>query len=544
MSREGYHRRNSGWQPSASQRRVLEAVSEGLTNAEIGVRLHISPETVKWHISELLAATGRSDRRALAAWWRSNQGREEGKHGVAALAGLVRFAPLLTAVLVAAVAVRLLLMASPDEPESPKVGPASKAQPSVAEQAAPLSAQFEPDAWVFDIENGTATPVPVSLWAAQWYEPGETLLAKAGKLQVIVDLQGKVLRHFGQEPEGPFISVQATSIYGEGALIWRGADATLSYYDAATQQEQTVFTVRPAAPRRYLDFRVSPDRTRVAYTQIGDEATSLVLADSDGGNAVTVLSRSANDEIWIDQWSPDGQHLLVTTGTRTDCRDNNGRDVCTLVDPSVLALDLAGKVVWRRDGRLWGAHWAGPSSILVEDRTIAESIMASRGVGGVCDTAESPPGGVATCIYTVHEGETLDAIAARFGIETSEKVLEVTPAGYLPLLGEAPELSAGQVLSIPAPLQGSLVDLASGDITVLDIDVRGLLCVSPDGNTAIVAYTKGNPYDGTARWFLVARNLQTGEMIVETQIVHGLLGCTDKSWTPDGSQVVLSSWGK
>ncbi len=48
---------------------MLNALIENKTNAEIGVRLQISPETVKWHVSELLAETGSADRQELAAWW-------------------------------------------------------------------------------------------------------------------------------------------------------------------------------------------------------------------------------------------------------------------------------------------------------------------------------------------------------------------------------------------------------------------------------------------------------------------------------------------
>jgi len=50
-----------------------------LTNAEIAVQLRLSPETVKWHVSELLSLTGRQSREELAAWWQTRrQSRRSG----------------------------------------------------------------------------------------------------------------------------------------------------------------------------------------------------------------------------------------------------------------------------------------------------------------------------------------------------------------------------------------------------------------------------------------------------------------------------------
>ncbi|MDE2695007.1 MAG: LuxR C-terminal-related transcriptional regulator [Chloroflexota bacterium] len=48
--------------------RVLDALREGGTNAQIAARLGLSPDTVKTHISHMLAKLGLRNRRALAAW--------------------------------------------------------------------------------------------------------------------------------------------------------------------------------------------------------------------------------------------------------------------------------------------------------------------------------------------------------------------------------------------------------------------------------------------------------------------------------------------
>ncbi|HEY6707425.1 MAG TPA: helix-turn-helix transcriptional regulator [Actinomycetota bacterium] len=47
---------------------VLALVAEGLTNAEIGGCLHLSPRTVEKHVASLLAKTGGQRRTQLAKY--------------------------------------------------------------------------------------------------------------------------------------------------------------------------------------------------------------------------------------------------------------------------------------------------------------------------------------------------------------------------------------------------------------------------------------------------------------------------------------------
>jgi hypothetical protein len=54
---------------------VLEHVREGQTNAEIAVRLGISPDGVKFHVSNMLSKLELPDRQALAAWQPSRRPR-------------------------------------------------------------------------------------------------------------------------------------------------------------------------------------------------------------------------------------------------------------------------------------------------------------------------------------------------------------------------------------------------------------------------------------------------------------------------------------
>ena len=52
------------------QQEVLTLVREGLSNREIGERLDISTDAVKYHVSEILGRTGAGDRREAAEWQR------------------------------------------------------------------------------------------------------------------------------------------------------------------------------------------------------------------------------------------------------------------------------------------------------------------------------------------------------------------------------------------------------------------------------------------------------------------------------------------
>jgi DNA-binding CsgD family transcriptional regulator len=51
-----------------AEQRVLEHLRQGLPNAEIGVRLGISPDAVKFHVSNMLGKLNLTNRQELAAW--------------------------------------------------------------------------------------------------------------------------------------------------------------------------------------------------------------------------------------------------------------------------------------------------------------------------------------------------------------------------------------------------------------------------------------------------------------------------------------------
>lgn len=53
---------------------VLRLLEDGLSNADIGTRLFLSPRTVETHVANLLSKSGASNRMQLVTWARSEAG--------------------------------------------------------------------------------------------------------------------------------------------------------------------------------------------------------------------------------------------------------------------------------------------------------------------------------------------------------------------------------------------------------------------------------------------------------------------------------------
>ncbi|GIW18302.1 MAG: hypothetical protein KatS3mg064_1459 [Tepidiforma sp.] len=69
---------------SPREREVLGLVAEGRTNAEVAALLGISSETVKTHVSRILAKLGVQSRHQAAAWWQKKRpGEPDGKEPTA-----------------------------------------------------------------------------------------------------------------------------------------------------------------------------------------------------------------------------------------------------------------------------------------------------------------------------------------------------------------------------------------------------------------------------------------------------------------------------
>jgi DNA-binding beta-propeller fold protein YncE len=194
---------------------VLDELVAGRTNAEIALRLGVSPETVKTHVARLLANSGCADRQALARWWQGQATRRP------ALAPLFRFAGRSAAVIAALALGVLLLVAG--------VPAVARVVSSVAPGRSLVTAILPPDIPPSPMPIATPTPtltptpkpgipLPVTfLWAADG-EPDalngvrDFAVDATGNVYVqdvfhhrIVkfDAQGRVLARWGSEGSGP-----------------------------------------------------------------------------------------------------------------------------------------------------------------------------------------------------------------------------------------------------------------------------------------------------------------------------------------------------
>jgi DNA-binding NarL/FixJ family response regulator len=68
------HRMGHSVNLGETDRRVLQLLVEGLTNSEIGARLHLSTNTIKFHVRQMLDRSGAANRtdltrRAIREGW-------------------------------------------------------------------------------------------------------------------------------------------------------------------------------------------------------------------------------------------------------------------------------------------------------------------------------------------------------------------------------------------------------------------------------------------------------------------------------------------
>jgi len=65
------------WPLTSREKQVLELLTEGLTDKEMGVRLHLSASTVKQYVRSVLSKTQLKNRTQLAVWWVRQEGERK-----------------------------------------------------------------------------------------------------------------------------------------------------------------------------------------------------------------------------------------------------------------------------------------------------------------------------------------------------------------------------------------------------------------------------------------------------------------------------------
>ena len=149
--------------------RVLEVLRDGSTNAEIAARLGISRDTVKYHVSNMLAKLELDDRRALAAWRPgAERGRLRGLFAIPAVMeslarsvatvglGVAAVAGVVVAVVAAVAVVAVVLVAGDGNGEFAALRPPAAEAP----QPSPSAMAVAPTSTATVTRTPTVTPTP------------------------------------------------------------------------------------------------------------------------------------------------------------------------------------------------------------------------------------------------------------------------------------------------------------------------------------------------------------------------------------------------
>jgi hypothetical protein len=164
-----------------AEERVLACVREGMPNADIAVRLGVSVNTVRYHVSNLLAKAGAASREELGRW-RPRAG-EGGGHS-RAWAGLLLAKPVALVLALVAVASVGMFFFAPLPKED--VEPVELPEPFTRPDADELRAQGFVDTGEFLRSEGEGHLVlghsPRKLFSVLKLRPGEFLVGESGRI--------------------------------------------------------------------------------------------------------------------------------------------------------------------------------------------------------------------------------------------------------------------------------------------------------------------------------------------------------------------------
>jgi DNA-binding CsgD family transcriptional regulator len=201
-----------------NQRRVLDLVVVGLTNAEIGARLGMTLDGAKWNISEVLSKLGFSSREGAAEYWRWRRKPKQriGRaiRSLGALPGL-KWVAGGTAVVAAGVVVGLALLGGGEsDPDEPNGWFYLEADITVTSRAHTIGT---------NIDAGDASELEAEVTTSQlkwWmldqrrgrYEVAGYIAVADGEYLLILDAQGNT-SEYTPLPDHDFVFVPAMSVH-------------------------------------------------------------------------------------------------------------------------------------------------------------------------------------------------------------------------------------------------------------------------------------------------------------------------------------------
>jgi DNA-binding CsgD family transcriptional regulator len=379
-TREGYHWFRGWRKPSAAQRRVLDELLVGGSNAEIAARLDMSEDGVKWHLSELRQELEIDDRRQLAEWWRTERqhsnvflplgalGNLFGNHALAVVAGVA----------VAAAGLGWLAYTSLEGTgDGSLAGQASQtAVPAPAVVIpTPTATPVPATALVFDTRLRSATTLPGNVMFRRWLDPEALTFVGDANGPTVIDAEGKLTPLSGSTGGAEYVAyypVPGTS----AVVLWRGQAGRLSTIDTRSLQERVL-----------ADIGLAPGRGRVAAVSIAarklafvdDSASELRVLSFEGGSSSRLYAAPPERVLIAVNWSGDGRSLVLLSGRSTTSQ-------ASVVD-TITVLDGAGKVIVERPGT---GYWVGGAWWRLSELNSAGVMIATTRLLNAQDGSEAP----------------------------------------------------------------------------------------------------------------------------------------------------------
>jgi len=384
---------------------VLELIREGLSNEDIAARLEISIDGVKYHVSEILGKLGVRDRLEAARWRPERQWRPWAivslplsrwprslatravafalAAGVAAMAGLLIWG--------------LVTTRGGDD-----------AQPSLVVEPPPTPTRTPPAVLIFDTASEQAMRLPGdhNITFAKWLTDGETFIALDidARAWKAYDVDGGELRTLVTLPpeDIPYVTAHLyPSPRGDVAILTRDSppdrEPSVPFGTTLLELDSLAESSLPAPPGQNVSYLISPDGSRLAFSNEGEDNVSIMLAETASSDATVLRSVSRPDWSIVKEWSPDGSELLI---------QSNGVESSNTVYE---VLDLSGTLVWRllvpTRNSYPNVQWAGPGRVLIDqsqEPIVDASTPSSRRLLRVADGSELPvPESLAGATLTV-----------------------------------------------------------------------------------------------------------------------------------------------
>jgi DNA-binding CsgD family transcriptional regulator len=437
-SKEGYHWFRGWRKPTAAQRRVLDELLAGGTNAQIAARIGISEDGVKWHLSELRDEVGLADRRELAEWW----ARERSRPAVNLLvpfAALWRFASqsaVATAVIVGVLALSLAigwfaydgLRSDGDEPASSvAVNPTPSPVPVAPFIRTPTPTPGPLGALLFDLDTGESTVLPGVYNDRRWLDTQAMTFTITDGKATVIDAEGQLT------PIAERSGVQVVPDTDKGHVViwnWDGGLVEVANMETGEVTGTADFGRVSGSTRNWA---VSAVAGKIA---ISDEPYEVVTTyNLDGSGSRTVFTADPGRSIASIDWSRGGEWLVVVTGRQ----DENGRRING--EDHSYVFDTEGALVFERDGR---ATSVGMQTLQVRENSTG-GVEGALVLLDIAHQAEiSPPlEGTLICVspdsrYAVLGGEGIRAIGQPpiehkvYDLVTHEVVLTAQMGQFLP----------------------------------------------------------------------------------------------------------------